>query len=201
MVKRTKTNKKRKSEQKPAEIVSSKEQRDEKKKGHALTRSQFLSKLVYDSNVVPFLLGPMNLQRKLELIRGTLINSLRKFPFGKTTPLLQESLGAAFVGVADSGVTSLFPAPARGRPRKRPAPMAPTATPAISNVSSLNILFIHFVRYCIRPSLRSQARWLCLCNGILDRCVRASGFQLTLFLTLCCWRGEHRRRLHFLCTG
>src|SRR6185437_2946869 len=44
------------------------------------------------------------------------VDSLKKFNYTKTTPLLTVHLGPAYVGVADSGINHLVAPPQRGRP-------------------------------------------------------------------------------------
>ena len=95
------------------------EQQKDSKQTHASDRKQYFAKMGYDSKVMPFLVGPVRLQKNLDKIRKMLVDTLKKFNYKKTTPLVSVHLGPAFVGVADSGIDHLVAPPLRGRPRKR----------------------------------------------------------------------------------
>ena len=115
----------------------------ETKTERIFSRKQFLAHLVYNTKMKPVFLGPVKLQEKLQLIRNMLVNSLRKFPYKKTTPLVVAQFGEAYVDVADSGVNEIVAPPTRGRPRKRPAaPVPQAATRNIAQVSSVDIHFL-----------------------------------------------------------
>ena len=65
---------------------------------YKLSRSQYFKTLKYNTNVKPFLLGPANLQLKLQKIREMFTRSLRNFKYDKHTPLVVAHLGGDAVG-------------------------------------------------------------------------------------------------------
>src|SRR6185437_12770560 len=127
------------------------EQLPEIKQTHASDQKQYFAKMGYDTKVIPFLVGPVKLQKNLDKIRKMLVDSLKKFNYAKTTPLLTAHLGPAYVGVADSGIDHLVAPPQRGRPRKRP--VSPPQDGVVSNIERVSYVNIHYLdRYFIKQS-------------------------------------------------
>src|SRR6185437_14741270 len=135
--------KKRKSRKKPSpsSAETKVEMQDEKVDGkqiHSQSRQQYFSKMTYDNNVNPFLLGPAKLQARLTQVRNMLVESLRKFNYKKITPLVSAHLGPVYVGIANSGINEIIAPPHRGRRRKRSrSPLRDGVIPGIERVSIL----------------------------------------------------------------
>ena len=66
-----------------------------------------------------FTTGP-HLRIAFDKVLEKFAKSLRNYDYDSITPMLTNSFGANFVGVADSGIELLFPVRGPGRPRKRP---------------------------------------------------------------------------------
>ena len=89
--------------------------RPPKHKEGTFSRAVLQKNLVFDENPSCFFLQSHQIQQRLSEIRTYFVNSLRKFPFQRFTPLVGEVLGADYVGVEDSGINQLFAPPKRGR--------------------------------------------------------------------------------------
>ena len=89
--------------------------------------------LTYDQSPSCFFLAQHQLRRSINDIRDLFVKSLRVFEFLRITPLLAASLGPGFVGIAGSGVNSLFAPPKRGRPFAR-TPKATTSDRQIADI-------------------------------------------------------------------
>ena len=81
------------------------------------SKSDLDAKLVFDDAPALFYLQPRLLRARISMIRQKVVDSFYSFNFEHYSPRLLEIFGEDCVGVADSGISSLFPRRPRGRPR------------------------------------------------------------------------------------
>ena len=103
---------------------------------------------VYATDPIPFFMGRLRLEKRVQEIRRMLITSLRAYDSKvHVAPIVTQVFGAAYVGLSSSGCDELYPAErkAPGRPSKRKlAELSLSTTQSSKHLSSDAIRLIHF---------------------------------------------------------